>query len=93
MQEAERLNNISLKNYQQKIANQATEKTVHQKIFERQAEEEAMARMNAAAYNVMDYKNRLMDEHNTLLKNQLENQIRTKKALNEAQAREDAMLA
>lgn len=93
MQEAERLNNISLKNYQQRIANQATEKTVHQKILERQAEEEAMARMNAAAYNVQDYKNRLMEEHNTLLKNQLENQIRTKKALTDAQAREDAMLA
>jgi hypothetical protein len=27
-----------------------------------------MARINAAAYNVMDYKNRLMDEHNNVLK-------------------------
>jgi hypothetical protein len=52
--------------------------------MEQQAEEEALNRLNAAAYNVMDYKNRLMDEHNLLLKNQLENQIKTKKALTEA---------
>lgn len=84
MQEAERLNNISLKNYQQQIANQTNEKSMRQKIMEQQAEEEALNRLNAAAYNVMDYKNRLMDEHNLLLKNQLENQIKTKKALTEA---------
>jgi hypothetical protein len=37
--------------------------------MERQSEEEGHARMNAAAYNVMDYKQRLMDEHNHLLRN------------------------
>ena len=38
------------------------------KMMERSAEDESMARINAAAYNVMDYKNRLMDEHNNVLK-------------------------
>ena len=75
MQEAERLNNISLKNYKQQIASQTNEKTMRQQIMEQQAEDEALNRINAAAYNVMDYKNRLMDEHNNLLKNQLQNQI------------------
>jgi len=75
MQEAERLNNISLKNYQQQIASQTNEKTMRQQIMEQKAEDEALNRINAAAYNVMDYKSRLMDEHNNLLKNQLQNQI------------------
>jgi len=42
---------------------------MRQQIMEQRAEDEALNRINAAAYNVMDYKNRLLDEHNTLLKN------------------------
>jgi hypothetical protein len=81
MQEAERLNNISLKHYHDRIATQAAEKSMQQKMMERQAEEEGVARMNAAAYNVLDYKQRLMEEHNTMLRNQLENQFKSKNAL------------
>lgn len=54
-------------------------------MLERQAEEEGMARMNAAAYNVQEYKQRLMDEHHNLLKNQLDAQISQKQALKNAQ--------
>jgi hypothetical protein len=42
---------------------------MQQKMMERQFEEEGVARMNAAAYNVLDYKQRLIEEHNTMLRN------------------------
>ena len=52
-----------------------------------------MARINAAAYNVMDYKNRLMDEHNNVLKQQLDNQARVKRELEQAQRQQEQQLA
>jgi hypothetical protein len=42
---------------------------LNHKMLEKQTEEESLARLSAAAYNVMDYKYRLIDEHHNMLKN------------------------
>lgn len=60
---------------------------------EKNAEDEGLARMNAAAYNVSDYKQRLMDEHHTLLRNQMEGNYSSKKQADAAQRQMDSIIA
>lgn len=72
MEEAERMNNIAIQHYQNNVGAINSQKAALQNMREKNAEEEGLARMNAAAYNVADYKQRLMDEHHTLLKNQMD---------------------
>ena len=66
---------------------------MQEKALERLAEEESQKRMNAAAYNVQDYKSRLINEHNTILKSQLEQAQREKQILQDAKRQDDQINA